>query len=106
MNIKWDILNLKSCSSDGFITSALWLLTLEKNGITAQRRGRSRFSKNEKNEKNFIRFDNVKKEDVIEWVKGNLGNKLDDILYRMENEIATKSMKNRGLEKTVAVTLQ
>lgn len=100
MNIEWDILNMRRFEEDGFVNVVVWLLKAEKKGEAAERRGRSMFRKTEEHT-DITPFSELTKEQVIDWVKGDLGDKLDKMLERIEHELDTRINRKNNPPKPV-----
>lgn len=68
--VAWNIANLERKVEDGFVFVAHWTVEAEDNGYRASSYGSVGFERPE----NLIPFEDLTKEQIIEWVKEALGN--------------------------------
>ncbi len=80
--LEWSIVNLERDANSDVITTAHWNLNGTDGEFSANVYGSCNVS-NDENSNNFIPFEDVKKDDVISWVKSSLGK--DQVLEYEQN---------------------
>lgn len=83
----WNILHLEKNKENGFVTEARYSVNITDNSITTTKTGMVKF---EERENDFIPFDNLTENEVVEWVKNKLGDESTKIVEELKDEIKLK----------------
>lgn len=87
MQITWNILSLERIKSSGFVTNIRYSVNVTDNDITTTKTGMVKF---EERESDFIPFDSLTENEVVEWVKDKLGDESTKIIEELKDEIKLK----------------
>ena len=89
MELQWNILTLEQIRENGFVTEVRYIVNATDNNITVSKTGIVKFKQVEGN---FIPFENLTQQEVVEWVKEKLGaGELQRLTEELQEEIQSKT---------------
>lgn len=95
-NITWKITRLERLTSSGLVLVVYWEASLSQEEITVRVRDRSELPYKEPSSDDFIPFDELTEEVVVEWVKAELGQEGIDRCYSELVSNLTVSMEKNS----------
>lgn len=94
METNWKIANLKRKPEDGLVIEVTWVMNFDLNGEKDRKVGMIKLE-GDSNDPNFVAYENLTEEIVLDWVKSELG---EEKIENIENEFKT-ILENRIQKK-------
>jgi hypothetical protein len=90
MQTNWKILNSKRNPESGLVIEVTWAMKFKLDGESDRKIGKIKLEGDE-NDPNFIPFENLTKEIILNWVKSNLGQeKIEEIENQHKSVLETR----------------